>query len=290
VRCACIDVGSNTTRLLVADTMPGGFRDVRNERVFTLIGRSLGDGDQIPADKIDETAAVVAGQVERARDLGAERIRAVATAAIRRARNARELVDAVEWRAGIPLEVLRGEDEARLAFSGAARAVGAVGTLAVVDVGGGSTEIAVGDATGRVTHAESIPVGSSVLADRYLSSDPPTDPELEGMRQEIARAFDRYDAPAVDHAAAVGGSATSLLHLAGPQLGAEELEGALAVLCAEPTEVVARRVGLDPVRVRLLPAGVLVLAALARRIGRSFRICKGGLREGVILEMIGTLE
>ena len=96
MRCACIDVGSNTTRLLVADTVPGGFRDVRNERVFTLIGRSLGDGDRIPPDKIDETAAVVADQAEQARDLGAERIRAVATAAIRRAANARELVDAVE--------------------------------------------------------------------------------------------------------------------------------------------------------------------------------------------------
>jgi exopolyphosphatase/guanosine-5'-triphosphate,3'-diphosphate pyrophosphatase len=288
VRCACIDVGSNTTRLLVADTVPGGFTDVRNERAFTLIGRSLGDDDQIPPDKIDETAAVVADQAERARDMGADRIRAVATAAIRRAANARELVDAVERRAGVPLEVLKGEDEARLAFSGAARAAGAVGTLAVIDVGGGSTEIGIGDATGRVERAESIPVGSSVLADRYLSSDPPTDAELEAMRVEIARAFDHYDAPAVDHAVAVGGSATSLLHLAGPQLGPEELEMALAVLCADPTEVVASRVGLEQVRVRLLPAGVLLLAALARRLAQPLRICKGGLREGVILEMMGN--
>jgi exopolyphosphatase/guanosine-5'-triphosphate,3'-diphosphate pyrophosphatase len=290
VRCACIDVGSNTTRLLVADTLPGGFRDVRNERVFTLIGRSLGDGDQIPPAKIDETAAVVADQAERARDLGAERIRAVATAAIRRAANARELVEAVEWHAGIPLEVLKGEDEARLAFSGAARAVGAVGTLAVIDVGGGSTEIAIGDATGRVARAESIPIGSSVLADRHLRSDPPTGPELEAIRDEVARAFERYDAPAVDHAVAVGGSATSLLHLAGSQLGPDELEGALEILCAEPTEVVASRVGLDQVRVRLLPAGVLVLAALARLLGQPLQVCKGGLREGVILEMIGIPE
>jgi exopolyphosphatase/guanosine-5'-triphosphate,3'-diphosphate pyrophosphatase len=185
-------------------------------------------------------------------------------------------VDAVEWHAGIPLEVLKGEDEARLAFSGAARALGAVGTLAVIDVGGGSTEIAVGDATGRVARAESIPVGSSVRADRHLSSDPPTDQDLEAKRDEIARAFEHHDAPVVDHAVAVGGSATSLLYLAGPQLGPEELEGALEMLCAEPTEAVARRVGLDPVRVRLLPAGVLVLAALARLLGQPLQICKGG--------------
>lgn len=290
MRCACIDVGSNTTRLLVADTVPGGLRDVLNERVFTLIGRSLGDSGEIPPEKVEETAAVVADQAERARDLGAERIRAVATAAIRRAANARELVDAVEWRAGIPLEILDGDDEARLAFSGAARAVGGVGTLAVIDVGGGSTEIAVGDAAGRIARAESIPLGSSVLAERHLGSDPPTDAELEAVRSEVARVFERFDAPAIDQAVAVGGSASSLLHLAGEELGPQELERALVALCSDAAEKVAARVGLDPIRVRLLPAGVVLLAELARRLRMPLRICKGGLREGVILEMIGRPE
>ena len=144
MRCACIDVGSNTTRLLVADTVPGGIQDVLNERAFTLIGRSLGGTGRIPPKKIAETAAVVAEQAELARELGAERIRAVATAAIRRAANAPDLVAAVERDAGLPLEVLRGDEEARLAFRGAARAASVLGTLAVIDVGGGSTEIAVG--------------------------------------------------------------------------------------------------------------------------------------------------
>jgi len=287
VRCACIDVGSNTTRLLVADTVAGGIRDVLNERVFTLIGKSVGDDGRIPQDKLDETATVVADQAERARDLGAERIRAVATAAIRSAANARELVDAVEEHAGIPLEVLRGEEEARLAFQGAARAAGALGTLAVIDVGGGSTEVAVGAAAGLVVAAQSIPVGSSVLAKTYLRSDPPGEAELEAVRAEVARAFGGFEAPAVDTAVAVGGSASSLLHLAGAELGPAELARALDALCSEPAEAVASRVGLDPVRVRLLPAGVLVLAELARRLNQPLRICKGGLREGVILEMIG---
>ncbi len=127
------------------------------ERAFTLIGRSLGAEGLIPADKLEETATVVGEQAERARELGAERIRAVATAAIRRAANARELVEAVEHEAGMPLDVLQGEEEARLAFQGAARAAGVLGSLAVIDVGGGSTEIAVGAAGGRVLHAESIP-------------------------------------------------------------------------------------------------------------------------------------
>ncbi len=283
-------MGSNTTRLLIADTVPGGIQEVLGQRVFTLIGRSLGEGAEIPSAKLDETATVVAEQAELARELGAERIRAVATAAIRRAANARELVSAVELKAGLPLDVLRGEEEARLAFQGAARAAGVLGSLAVIDVGGGSTEVAVGTAGGRVLHAESIPVGSSLLAERHLSTDPPTASELERVREEVAAAFEGYEPPVVDHAVAVGGSASSLLHLAGAELGPTELARALDALCAEPAEALAERVGLDPIRVRLLPAGVLVLAELARRLRQPLRICKGGLREGVILEMIGSAE
>jgi exopolyphosphatase/guanosine-5'-triphosphate,3'-diphosphate pyrophosphatase len=287
VRCACIDVGSNTTRLLVADTVADGIQDVLNERVFTLIGRSVGDSGRIPPEKLEETAAVVADQAERARSLGADRIRVVATAAIRRAHNARDLVGAIERQAGLPLDVLEGEEEARLAFRGAASAAGVVGTLAVIDVGGGSTEIAIGSGDGRVVHAESIPVGSSLLAERHLSADPPAAHELEAVREDIARAFARFEPPAVDHAVAVGGSASSLLHLGEPELGSMELARALDTLCAEPAETFASRVALDPIRVRLLPAGVLVLTELTGRLAQPLRICGGGLREGAILEMSG---
>jgi exopolyphosphatase / guanosine-5'-triphosphate,3'-diphosphate pyrophosphatase len=287
VRCACIDVGSNTTRLLVADTVADGIQDVLNERVFTLIGRSVGDSGRIPPEKLEETAAVVADQAERARSLGVDRIRVVATAAIRCAHNARDLVGAIERQAGLPLDVLEGEEEARLAFRGAASAAGVVGTPAMIDVGGGSTEIAIGSGDGRVVHAESIPVGSSLLAERHLSADPPAAHELEAVREDIARAFARFEPPAVDHAVAVGGSASSLLHLGEPELGSMELARALDTLCAEPAETFASRVALDPIRVRLLPAGVLVLTELTGRLAQPLRICGGGLREGAILEMSG---
>jgi exopolyphosphatase/guanosine-5'-triphosphate,3'-diphosphate pyrophosphatase len=229
----------------------------------------------------------VADLAERARSLGADRIRVVATAAIRCAHNARDLVGAIERQAGLPLDVLEGEEEARLAFRGAASAAGVVGTLAVIDVGGGSTEIAIGSGDGRVVHAESIPVGSSLLAERHLSADPPAAHELEAVREDIARAFARFEPPAVDHAVAVGGSASSLLHLGEPELGSMELARALDTLCAEPAETFASRVALDPIRVRLLPAGVLVLTELTGRLAQPLRICGGGLREGAILEMSG---
>jgi exopolyphosphatase/guanosine-5'-triphosphate,3'-diphosphate pyrophosphatase len=129
-----------------------------------------------------------------------------------------------------------------------------------------------------------------VLAEQHLGGDPPSASELEAVRDEVARAFEHFHPPAVDHAVAVGGSASSLLHIAGTELGATEFARALDALCAEPAEILGARVGLDPIRVRLLPAGVLVLAELARRLGQSLRICKGGLREGVILEMMGRPE
>lgn len=285
MRCACIDVGSNTTRLLVADARPRGLKRVRNDRSFTLIGRSLGASDTIPRTKIDETAAVVADQADAARALGAERIRVVATAAIRRAANARELAEAVAARTGLTMDVLEGEEEARLAYRGAADAVGAVDTLAVIDVGGGSTEIAVGEGASHLIHAQSVPIGSSVLAERHLRTDPPTPAELDSVRAETTRTFEGFEPPAVDRAVAVGGSARSLLHMAGRKLGVAELGRALAMLSSAPADAIAARFGLDPIRVRLLPAGAIVLTELAQRLGQPLEICRGGLREGVILEM-----
>lgn len=286
MRCACIDVGSNTTRLLVADRTRNGMRSARNERAFTLIGRSIGDGGRIPAEKIAETAAVVAAQAELARELGAAQVRAVATAAIRRAANAAELVTAVADRAELALEVLDGEEEARLAFRGAAHAVGGEGTLAVVDVGGGSTEIAVGDASGAVAGAVSIAVGSALLADRHLRSDPPSQAQIDAARADAAAALKRFEPPHAERVVAVGGSAGSLQRLTGSRLDREQFVRALALLRGETAEALAARTGLDPVRVRLLPAGLLVLAAVGERMRQPLALCSGGLREGVVLEMM----
>jgi exopolyphosphatase/guanosine-5'-triphosphate,3'-diphosphate pyrophosphatase len=288
VRCACIDVGSNTTRLLVAEAIPGGLRHLRNERDFTLIARSIGEDGRIPAQKIEETAQAVAQQAEEAHSLGADHLRAIATAAIRRASNAAELVDAVADRASLRLEVLAGEEEARLAFRGAAHTVGGTGSLAVVDVGGGSTEVGFGNANGSIEHAASFPVGSSTLTERHASGDPPAADDVARMREEAAVAFDGLELRAVDRAVAVGGSASSLQHLAGKELGQVELAEALDTLLTQPAWAVAQRFALEPERVVLLPAGLVVLTELSLRLRQPLRVCKGGLREGVILDMLGT--
>ena len=287
--CACIDIGSHTTRLLVADSRDGVLRELLAQRAFTQIGKSIGKDKAIPADKVTETAEVVASQARMAREMGVGRIEAVATAAIRKAVNRDELASAVERTAGVPLRVLSEEDEARLSFVGATRSLTAPpqDTVAVVDVGGGSTEIAVGTMAGGVEWWASIPIGSGLLADGYLHSDPPTDEELRRARLHAAGAFEGMAPPATREAVAVGGSATSLRRLVGAELRHDALEKSIKILATTPSADVARRFDLAQERVRLLPGGIVIFDELSQKLGRSLQIAAGGLREGVILEALG---
>jgi exopolyphosphatase / guanosine-5'-triphosphate,3'-diphosphate pyrophosphatase len=287
---ACIDIGSNTTRLLVAESASGRLREVMQQRAFTRLGKELRRDHAISAGKLDEIAGVVATQVGLARALGATETRAVATAVIRDAANGSELCDVVRERSGVPVTILTGEEEARLAFVGATSALAHAveGEVAVVDVGGGSSELAVGTVTGGVRWSASFRVGSGFLADAYLHSDPPSVEELHAVRQHVAGVFEGLELAPPSLAVAVGGSATSLRRLLGAELGHETLERGIRVLAGTPIAEVARRFELEPERVRLLPAGILVLEAISDCLGCPLQIARGGLREGVILEMISS--
>ena len=286
--CACIDIGSNTTRLLVADAADGTLRELVTQRAFTRIGRSVDHGGAIPAEKIAETAEVVRTQTAVAREVGAEEIVAVATAAIRNAPNRDELVNAVAEAVGTDLNILTGEEEARLAFVGATRTMlePAEGAVAVIDVGGGSSEIAIGESDGRMEWTESFRIGSGFLADSYLRSDPPSVDELEKIRRHVAGTFEGLEPPPAQSAVAVGGTATSLRRLVGAELAHDTLERGIRVLSMTPIAEVARRFELDRERVRLLPAGILVLEAMSDLLQLPLRIARGGLREGVLLELV----
>ncbi len=286
MRCACIDIGSNTTRLLVADVAQGRLDAVVQQRSFTRIGRAISTDGVIPAKLIDAVADVVARQREVAAVAGVEHLRVVATAAIRRAENRDELLAALRERAAVEVTIVPGEHEARLAFAGATRTLEKPpeGTIAVVDVGGMSTEIAVGTMTGGVTWARSYAIGSSALA-AGCEHDPPSPGDVEQIRAAARAAFAAVPVPPADHAIAVGGSAASLPTIVGPVIDAAALKSALAVLTSGPAEQIARLHDLALERTQLLPAGILVLGAAAERLGRPLRIGRGGLREGVILEL-----
>ena len=186
------------------------------------------------------------------------------------------------------LSVLSGEEEARLSFVGATRTLleRPDGPVAVIDVGGGSSEIAIGVADGAMSWSESFRIGSGFLADAYLRSDPPSADELEKVRRHVDGTFEGLAPPPASSAVAVGGTATSLRRLVGAELEHETLERGIRVLSSTPIGEVAERFELDVERVRLLPAGILILEAISDLLGLPLRIARGGLREGILLELV----
>jgi exopolyphosphatase / guanosine-5'-triphosphate,3'-diphosphate pyrophosphatase len=286
--CAAIDIGSNTTRVLVAEPVEGQLKKVMEQRAYTRINKSLRDGGEVPAEKIAEVAEVVATQVRLARELGAESIRSVATAAVREAANGDEITAAVAAASGVEVDVLSEEEEGRLSFIGATKTLGhpVEGKVAVVDVGGGSTEVVLGAVPGGVELVRSWQVGSGALADELIASDPPSAAEIRKVRDRIDDIFGGAEIEHPAQAVAVGGSATSLRRLVGAVLEYETLERGVRVLSSDPATEVARRFELDPERVRILATGVLILEKLSELLGQPLQIGKGGLREGVILDQL----
>src|SRR5919107_806639 len=147
--CGAIDIGSNTTRLLVAEPDDGQLRKVMEQRAYTRIGKGASKNGKITAEKLAEV-------------LGAEVIKTVATAAIREAKNRDKVVKQIEEAAGVEVQVLDDEEEGRLAFIGATKSLGhpVEGTVAVVDVGGGSSEVIYGTVPGGVREVKSFKIGS----------------------------------------------------------------------------------------------------------------------------------
>jgi exopolyphosphatase/guanosine-5'-triphosphate,3'-diphosphate pyrophosphatase len=286
--CAAIDIGSNTTRVLVAEPREGQLRTVMEQRNYTRIGKSARENGSIKAEKIAEIADTVAIQVRLAREVGAEAIKTVATAAIREADNRDQVVGEIKRVAGVDVEVLSEHEEGRLAFVGATKTLGhpTSGEIGVVDVGGGSTEVITGTIARGVGKVHSFTIGSGSLADSFLSSDPPSPSELRAVREHIAEVFEDAQLSRPEQAVAVGGSATSLRKVVGAVLEYETLERAMRIFATDEVVEVARRFELDPTRVRILPTGVLLLEKLSELLAQPLQIGKGGLREGVILDLL----
>jgi exopolyphosphatase / guanosine-5'-triphosphate,3'-diphosphate pyrophosphatase len=282
--CACVDIGTNTTRLLVAERDGPRLREVVAVRRFLHL--APGADGAIPADAVAALAATVAAHVRLAREHEVREVRVVGTAAIRGARNRDDICAAVQRAAGVRVEILTGEQEAALAFAGALATLTLppAGPIGVIDVGGGSSELVTGTADDGVTWWTSLPIGSGMLAERHLHSDPPTLDELAAVRAEIDVALADVNPPATEMVLAVGGSATTLAAATGGELAPATIARILAVLIAEPAAEAAKRLGLHVERVRLLPVGLLALEAAWGAFGQApLRIALGGLREGVVL-------
>lgn len=283
-RSACIDIGSNTTRLLVADREGGRLSEVASLRVFTSLGAGRAPGEPLHEDRIAAVVAAVGEQLAHARSLGAARVDVVATSAVRSAPNGDAVVSAVRDAHGVTLQVLDGEQEAAYAFAGATIGLDDVdpdALLAVVDVGGGSTELVLGTLAGGPHWSVSLAIGSGRLPP---CADPPREADLRRLRDRVHEAFSTVRPPGVPALAlAVGGSATSVRRLVGEQLSTQSLMSALGVLCSATVAEIAARHLMDERRVALLPAGLVLLGGAAATLGAPLQVAAGGLREGVLL-------
>jgi exopolyphosphatase / guanosine-5'-triphosphate,3'-diphosphate pyrophosphatase len=275
-----IDVGSNTVRLLVV----GDGRQLLTVREPLGLGAAVEQFGFIPADKLDEAADVVEAFAELARDTGAEELEVLITSPGRQASNGDDLLDLLALAARAPARVLSAAEEGRLAFDGAL--MGANGLtrrrVAVVDVGGGSAQVAIGRrATGPVW-VRSLDIGSLRLTRRCLDADPPGRDALRAARAEVERMLEDFDPPEPQAALAVGGTARSLRRLVGTRLGRDELAEALDLLAVTDERTLIERYDLPEHRARTLAAGAVIFAALQERLSTPLKVSRTGLREGAL--------
>jgi exopolyphosphatase/guanosine-5'-triphosphate,3'-diphosphate pyrophosphatase len=286
---AVVDVGSNTIRLLVAARARDGLQEIRRGKHAVGLGADVEQLGAVSAAKIAEAARCVREFAADARAAGAVSLEIVVASPGRQAANADQLVHVLARESGAPARVLSCDEEARLAFEGALAGADLQGVVAVCDVGGGSAQIAVGTADGGPAWLRSVDLGSLRLATRVPFGDPPTKPQIAALRAEAQAAVERLTPPLPVSAFAVGGTARSLRKLVGRTLGPVALKEALRLLRKEPARSLADRVGIDLWRARTLPAGAAILAEVQRLLGVPLETGRGGLREGLALELLDRL-
>jgi exopolyphosphatase / guanosine-5'-triphosphate,3'-diphosphate pyrophosphatase len=287
MRVAVIDVGSSTVRLLVADPDERAVAPVREEREHLFLGEEVERAGRLGSGKIRRAGRVAARYARLAREAGAAELEVIVTAPGRQASDAHELLGTLAVASGAPVRVLTPEEEGRLAFLGAVAGARTLPeTIAVCDVGGGSTEVVVGTVSGGPAWARSLDTGAVRLTQRMPLGDPPGRKELAAAGAEADRLLEGFAPPLPQAALAAGGTARALRKLVGRELEQDELEAALTILSKRPAAGVARTFGIHERRARTLPAGAVVLAAVQRRLGVPLVVSRTGLREGAALELV----
>ncbi|MBT3167350.1 Ppx/GppA family phosphatase [Streptomyces sp. Vc74B-19] len=304
MRLGVLDVGSNTVHLLVVDAHPGARPlPAHSHKVELRLAQLLDDDGSIGPDGIDRLVSVVHEALQAAEDKGVEEIVPFATSAVRDARNADDVLRRVREETGVELRVLSGEDEAKLTFLAARRWFGwSSGKLLVIDIGGGSLEIAYG-LDEEPDAAVSLPLGAGRLTAGWLPGDPPEAEDVRALRRHvrtgIARTvgeFSRFGAP--DHVVATSKTFKQLARLAGApgsaegpyvqrELKRESLEAWVPRLAGMTAAERAELPGVSEARAGQLLAGAMVAEGAMDLFGvERLEICPWALREGVILRRL----
>ncbi|MEW2285347.1 Ppx/GppA phosphatase family protein [Streptomyces sp. NPDC047841] len=304
MRLGVLDVGSNTVHLLVVDAHPGACPlPAHSHKVELRLAQLLDNSGAIGDEGIDRLIAVVRDALQAAEDKGVEDLLPFATSAVREATNADDVLARVADETGVRLQVLTGAEEARLTFLAVRRWFGwSAGKLLVLDIGGGSLEIAFG-MDEEPDAAVSLPLGAGRLTVGWLPGDPPAPEDVRALRRhvrtEIARTvgeFSRFGAP--DHVVATSKTFRQLARIAGAarsaeglyvqrELKRESLEAWVPRLAGMTVEQRAELPGVSDGRAGQLLAGALVAEAAMDLFGvEQLEICPWALREGVILRRL----
>lgn len=299
-RVAAIDCGTNSIRVLVAEAADSGFVELDRQLRLTRLGQGVDASGEFHPEALARTLAACEeyGAVLAAHDVNT--VRFVATSAARDARNREEFFAGVRSRLGVYPEVIGGDEEARLSFEGALSAVPDAATPALVmDVGGGSTELVLGQ-PGRPLRGVSLDMGSVRLRERFLPSDPPT---VEEAAEASEFVDDLLDASGIDFAAArtwfgVGGTATSLSAIVqgldaydrarvnGSKVSRLELVGLSARLLTSTVAEVLEIPTMVPGRADVICAGALICARVAARTGVDLTVSEADILDGIVLALL----
>ncbi len=310
-RVAAIDCGTNSVRLLVAEAVDAAgagastFVEVDRDLHLTRLGQGVDATGRFDPQALARTLDAVADFAARIRRAGADGVRFVATSAARDASNRAEFFAGVRDRVGVDAEIISGDEEARLSFAGALSVARDVAwPVLVMDIGGGSTELVLGepDAAGApvVRAARSLDVGSVRLRERFLHADPPT-------AEQVAAASGHVDAliaaSGVDVGAArtwigVGGTATSLAaidlgltaydrsRVDGATLTRDAVGALAARLLGSPVAEVLRLPTMQPKRADVICAGALIAARVAAACGVDLRVSEADILDGIVLDLL----
>jgi exopolyphosphatase/guanosine-5'-triphosphate,3'-diphosphate pyrophosphatase len=298
-RVAAIDLGTNSTRLLVADVVDGRIADIDREMQVTRLGEGVDERRRLLPLPIARVRNVLSDYRRRLESRGAERTLAIGTSAVRDAENGEAFLGEVEWSYGFTTELLSGHDEALLMFRGVTSERTLTEGTVIVDVGGGSTELVVGGPHGVHWH-ESLDIGSVRLTERFLLSDPPSSRELDDAATAVralltGRVPDEIRAD-VRRAIGVAGTITSLGALAlglnrydrdrvhGFELSAKALEEQLERLAAVPLDERRTMRPLDPDRAPVIVGGALVAREVLSYFGLdALEISERDILDGAVL-------
>jgi exopolyphosphatase/guanosine-5'-triphosphate,3'-diphosphate pyrophosphatase len=300
VRVAAVDCGTNSIRLLVADVHPGGKADVHREMRIVRLGQGVDRTGVLAPEALERTRLAVVDYAATCRELGVERTRFVATSATRDASNRNVFTALVRDALGVEPEVVSGDEEAALSFLGATTGLEAEGPFLVMDIGGGSTELVVGDE--KVEAALSMDVGCVRLTERHLHDDPPTAAQVAAARADVESALDEAERvlPLAQARTAIGlaGSVTTvaalalelpayqaeLIHLS--RISAPEVREVTQALLAMTREERAALPVMHPGRVDIIGGGALVLLTIVERFGlEEVLVSEADILDGIALSV-----